>query len=764
MATRCIWCVLAMLGAAAALPTKIVNISASVTLPADPIAANPLLMGCHSDSGYMAQPFGMESQMVWGESFEGNWSRGHYVPKIKSMNPNTTWNWLHDGDAAFTTDPTAPFHGLASQRIELHSGTFAFVTNRGLGNQGLVFHAEKDYTGYIFARSDVPVELTVAMHNTGTAATRSRELLASTSVQVVGGSQWRRYNFSLTPNASTSCATIPFGSDPHILCSDGSDGSDRVGSDRVGSDIPDNTRHSWQPEPGDACQRCGGEVAFGLTRAGDTVNVDFAALHPGEWGRFAGLEVRRDGVELLQSMGVTAIRQGGSFSDPAMYSWKNWRGRKEERASFGAFWEHSYESSWGPFDFIDMCNAAGILPIVTTAAEATISGHPEASRNGGPDLPTICCSPEDMGDLVEYAWGDESTTWGKQRIADGHPKPYNVTWFELGNEQKNSRFVDQVREMEARAAKVGVAHKLHYLWPDTHYIGEDLNQTKLARAKALGLQDRLLMDVHTGPTGGVPLAQAFFANATQSDGGAGVMNLETNACNHGMIRALTEAIDLNAFLTYYPPSTGGGSAGPDGLSRMKGRMGSFCMEASGHADSRCTQGLAFFSAEQMWLQPGGWVHKMYHDAWQPLTAEVALSGQEQLPINECDLLGSKCQPRWMDTTPAARPGFCCKASVSAAFSADRSQLSLRFVNPSNTTSVLFSVASVLSLASGSGSGSPGSAAAWTLLNVTQMAHGDLADANPPNDTMRISPTAAQLHGSTSFVAPPQSVSVARLVA
>ena len=94
------------------------------------------------------------------------------------------------------------------------------------------------------------------------------------------------------------------------------------------------------------------------------MNLDFAALHPGEWGRFAGLEVRRDAVELLRSMGVTAIRLGGSFSDPAYYYWKNWRGRKWERASFGAFWERSYESSWGPFDFIDMCNAMGIVPII----------------------------------------------------------------------------------------------------------------------------------------------------------------------------------------------------------------------------------------------------------------------------------------------------------------------------------------------------------------------------------------------------------------
>ena len=120
------------------------------------------------------------------------------------------------------------------------------------------------------------------------------------------------------------------------------------------------------------------------------MNVDFAALHPGEWGRFAGLEVRRDGVELLQSMGVTAIRQGGSFSDPAMYSWKNWRGRKEERASFGAFWEHSYESSWGPFDFIDMVSSiyrasSGWVPIFYTFLTA---GKPNHSTSA---MPRVSC-------------------------------------------------------------------------------------------------------------------------------------------------------------------------------------------------------------------------------------------------------------------------------------------------------------------------------------------------------------------------------------
>ena len=123
----------------------------------------------------------------------------------------------------------------------------------------------------------------------------------------------------------------------------------------------------------------------------------------------------------------------------------------------------------------------------------------------------------------------------------------------------------------------------------------------------------------------------------------------------------------------------------------------------------------------------------------------------------------------MDDTPAARPGFCCNASASAAFSSDRSQLTLRFVNPSNSTSVQLRISVVAELAP---SPSP-----WRLLNVTQLAHDDLRDANPPNDTMRISPTNLAIgqgrdahdhggtddeNGSISFLAPPQSVSVAVL--
>ena len=131
-----------------------------------------------------------------------------------------------------------------------------------------------------------------------------------------------------------------------------------------------------------------------------------------------------------------------------------------------------------------MCNAAGIEPIVTTSAESNTLGRAPSVKG-----PATCCDPEDMADLVEsapgnisldpvtflihrlilwsrYCWGDpRNTTWGRQRAADGHPHPYRLKWIELGNEQYNSRFVEQVAAMEARASKLGMPRTLHYLFP-----------------------------------------------------------------------------------------------------------------------------------------------------------------------------------------------------------------------------------------------------------------------------------------------------------
>ncbi len=54
----------------------------------------------------------------------------------------------------------------------------------------------------------------------------------------------------------------------------------------------------------------------------------------------------KEAVTWLQAMGVTVIRQGGSFTQGDYYLWKNWRGPVYERPSIGAEWGASLVGGW----------------------------------------------------------------------------------------------------------------------------------------------------------------------------------------------------------------------------------------------------------------------------------------------------------------------------------------------------------------------------------------------------------------------------------
>ena len=111
-----------------------------------------------------------------------------------------------------------------------------------------------------------------------------------------------------------------------------------------------------------------------------------------------------------------------SPSSPA--AGKKWRGDPWERESLGAKWGSELVSGFGPFEFIQMCEEAGIEPIVTTTAQWGDQMSKTATDT--------CCAPDDMADLVEYIWGSNATVWGKQRFEDGHPEPYKLKYIELG--------------------------------------------------------------------------------------------------------------------------------------------------------------------------------------------------------------------------------------------------------------------------------------------------------------------------------------------
>lgn len=283
----------------------------------------------------------------------------------------------------------------------------AVVRNRGLGNEGLYLEGGKDYEGYFFARSLDGASIVVSLED----YTRSTPdglpiVLSSVVLTVPAGSKWSRLNYSLPPLVTgTTCDGIEPGSDPTVSCG------------------------NFGPQAGHICVKCGGQLAIRQSSRG-SVNLDFVFLQPGAWGRLQGLPVQLRAVQMLQEMGVTAIRQGGSFvrnsrwnaSDPAeYYFWKRWRGPPEQRPSHNLTWGQSLIGGWGPFELIQMCEAAGFEPIFTTF--------------------TWGVKPSDMADMVEYLYGDNTTEYGALRTQDGHPAPYRTKYIGLGNERYNQDYV-----------------------------------------------------------------------------------------------------------------------------------------------------------------------------------------------------------------------------------------------------------------------------------------------------------------------------------
>jgi alpha-N-arabinofuranosidase len=59
--------------------------------------------------------------------------------------------------------------------------------------------------------------------------------------------------------------------------------------------------------------------------------------------------------------------------------------------------------------------------------------------------PLVCVrwtgkTPEDAAHQVEYFNGDASTPWGTRRVKNGHPEPYGVKYWQIGNEVRGTNY------------------------------------------------------------------------------------------------------------------------------------------------------------------------------------------------------------------------------------------------------------------------------------------------------------------------------------
>jgi alpha-N-arabinofuranosidase len=162
-------------------------------------------------------------------------------------------------------------------------------------------------------------------------------------------------------------------------------------------------------------------ISFG---GAGTLWLDNASLMPddaiGGW--------RRDVVEAVKGLHPGVIRFGGSALDSAGYGefdWKNTIGDPDRRKPFRA-WGGLQPTGPGLAEIVDFCRLVNAEPLIC--------------------LRTAGRSPADAADEVQYFNGSTDTPMGHLRSSHGHPAPYKVKFWQIGNERSGADYEKQLAE------------------------------------------------------------------------------------------------------------------------------------------------------------------------------------------------------------------------------------------------------------------------------------------------------------------------------
>jgi len=126
-----------------------------------------------------------------------------------------------------------------------------------------------------------------------------------------------------------------------------------------------------------------------------------------------------------------------------MYCWKNTIGPIEQRIEQKNIWNYHQTVGLGYFEYFRLCEDVGAkpLPIVAAGVSCQNSGGTwRSGSNGQRGLPMDEMQHyiQDVLDLIEWANGPVTSTWGAKRAEAGHPSPFHLEYIGIGNEDKQT--------------------------------------------------------------------------------------------------------------------------------------------------------------------------------------------------------------------------------------------------------------------------------------------------------------------------------------
>jgi alpha-N-arabinofuranosidase len=341
------------------------------------------------------QPIAKVSPTLYGlmtEEINYSYDGGIYGELVRDRTPSTAWDALISwpmvarGNSAVNVAidaATGPSAALSrSLRVTVSAaapGSPAGVENGGYW--GIPVRPQTVYTGSFYAKTDAPgLAVTVSLENDQTGV-----VAATAKVTGLTG-EWKQFTFTLKTGG------VPVSSNNHLLLT------------------------IAQPA---------------------TVWLDLVSLFPPTYHARPGGN-RVDIMEKLAAIEPKFLRlPGGNYLEgdhiAERFDWKKTIGPWTDRPTHQSPWSYRSSDGMGLLEYLEWCEDLKMEPLLAVYAGYSLQ---QEHVDPGPSLEPYV---QDALDEIEYVTGSADTTWGAERIKDGHPAPFPLHYVEVGNEDQFDR-------------------------------------------------------------------------------------------------------------------------------------------------------------------------------------------------------------------------------------------------------------------------------------------------------------------------------------
>lgn len=309
--------------------------------------------------------------------------------------PDATMGWEVQGSASIRTERPAfernphyihlatPGHVHRRTSIENH-GFFGMGLRQGMG-----------YNFSVYGRANSSATLRIELLNT------AHDPIA-TDTLAINGNDWKKYTLTLTPRMTDARGFL------RIVVKSG-----EVDLDHISLMPGDN----WNGLRADLVQR-------------------LADLHPGVF-RFPG----------------GCIVEGTTLD--TRYEWKKSVGPAENRPLNENRWNFTMEERQYPnyfqslglgfYEYFLLAERIGAspLPILSCGIACQFQNAPD-DKTARVEVSELQPYIDDALDLIEFANGAPTTTWGRLRAEMGHPAPFGLKYIGIGNEQWDEMYPERL--------------------------------------------------------------------------------------------------------------------------------------------------------------------------------------------------------------------------------------------------------------------------------------------------------------------------------